>query len=101
MNKFLWLVEAYPGYCQVCNEPKPGQPGRGVRAAVSQDGLQRLLRQLADEKQRRTAAFMAQTPGQRFPGAATAAGDGSGPPPRTGGNPDEGAPHRDGQAVCG
>jgi hypothetical protein len=44
MNKFLWLVEAYAGYCQVCNEPKPGQPGRGVRVAVSRDGLQRLLR---------------------------------------------------------
>ncbi len=98
MNKFLWLEEAYTGYCQVCNEPKLvgrvavyGWPFHGTVCSAC-------LGRLADEIQRRTATFMAQAPGQRFAGAATAAGNGSGPPARTGGNRDEGAPQADGQA---
>jgi len=67
-----------------------------ARAEDAQDGDH-----CADEIQQRTAAFMAQAPGQHFAGAVTAAGNGSGPPTRTGGNRDEGAPQGDGQAGRG
>ncbi len=55
--RFLAVVDAYPGYCQVCHEPRV--VGRIVVTGWPYSGLacSRCLSQLADEVQRRASAL--------------------------------------------
>ncbi len=55
--RFLMVVEAYPGYCQICHEPRV--VGRITVTGWPYSGLacSRCLSQLADEVQRRGGAL--------------------------------------------
>ncbi len=55
--RFLTVVDAYPGYCQMCHEPRI--VGRIVVTGWPYSGLacSRCLSQLADEVQRRASAL--------------------------------------------
>jgi hypothetical protein len=57
--RFLTVVEAYPGYCQICHEPRV--VGRITVTGWPYSGLacSRCLSQLADEVQRRGAVLAA------------------------------------------
>ncbi len=54
--RFLTVVDAYPGFCQVCHEPRV--VGRIAVTGWPYSGLacSRCLSQLADEVQRRASA---------------------------------------------
>ncbi|HWT78353.1 MAG TPA: hypothetical protein VN203_12650 [Candidatus Acidoferrum sp.] len=56
-DRFLTVVEAYPGYCQICHEARV--VGRIAVAGWANNGLacSRCLGQLADEVQRRGSAL--------------------------------------------
>ena len=55
--RFLTVVDAYPGYCQMCHEPRA--VGRIVVAGWPYSGLacSRCLSRLADEVHRRGSAL--------------------------------------------
>jgi hypothetical protein len=55
--RFLTVVDAYPGYCQMCHEPRV--VGRIVVTGWPYSGLacSRCLSRLADEVQRRGSAL--------------------------------------------
>ena len=75
MARFLTVVDAYPGYCQMCHEPRvvgriavTGWPNNGLACS-------RCLSQLADEVQRRTSALPGEA-SQAVAPAASAGGNG-------------------------
>jgi hypothetical protein len=79
-TKFLTVVDAFSGYCQICHEPQV--VGRITVTGWPYSGLacSRCLSQLADEVQRRGDALVAWA----SPAAALAAsGNGNGHPPHT------------------